>query len=42
MNWAKDTYDTIYQFNPKTTSYKCQIRKIEKHNDIKVLFPQTK
>ena len=40
-NWAKVSYDTSYQFNLRTTSYKSQIMKIEKYNQLNSLLPQT-
>ena len=33
LNWAKDAYSTGYQFNPRSTSYKSQIKMIEKHSN---------
>lgn len=39
MEWAKDAYNTGYQFNPKSTTYKSQIKTIEKHSNMSCLRP---
>ena len=42
MNWAKDAYDTGYNFNPRYTNYKSQIKKTEEINNLNFLRPLTK
>ena len=42
LNWAKDAYSTGYQFNPRSTTYKSQIKMIEKHSNLEFLRPTIK
>ena len=42
MNWAKDAFCTNYQFNPKATNYKSQIKAIENHSNLGDLRPKMK
>ena len=42
VDWAKDAFDTGYQFNPKTTKYKSQIMQMEKYSNLKPIRPYNK
>lgn len=42
LNWAKNAYNTGYKFNPKTISYKCQIKSMEKQHNLDFLCPSVK
>ena len=39
IDWAKDAYDSGYQFNPKTTKYRSQIGQMERHSNLKLIRP---
>ena len=42
IEWAKDAFSTGYQFNPKTTKYKSQIKQMEKFSNLKPIRPFNK
>ena len=42
MKWAKDAFNTGYQFNPKASSYKSHVMSIEKQNNLDWLRPEMK
>jgi len=42
VDWAKDAFSTGYQFNPKTTNYKSQIKQMENYSNLKPIRPFNK
>ena len=42
IDWAKDAFKTGYQFNPKTTKYRSQIKQMEKCSNLKPIRPFNK
>ena len=42
MEWAKDAYNSGYQFNPKATSYHSQIKQLESFSNLSSVRPYVK
>ena len=42
MDWARDAYSSGYQFNPRATNYKSQIKQMQNFSNLKYIRPHIK